>query len=231
MGLLITLESSLNRIFEAPRSRAVARRIVLYWATITLGPILIVAAQQLFQRAVDVSAGVPGIEWVVSGLGSIATALVGMFVGAGRADLIREIVIYTILRAEVFALVIGVIFWIFAPQLAGWFTEDPEIIDIAAQYLRVICWAFPFVTIGIINGRVFQGLGSGMPGLVLTSLRVVLISVPAAWTLTQVFDYGLLAVWISLAAAGLVTSVLAVVWVHFRLRRVEAELQVDGAAG
>jgi putative MATE family efflux protein len=156
--------------------------------------------------------------------------LVGMFVGAGRADLIREIVIYTILRAEVFALAIGVTFWIFAPQLAGWFTGDPEIIDIAAQYLRVICWAFPFVTIGIITGRVFQGLGSGMPGLVLTSLRVVLISVPTAWILTQVFDYGLQAVWISIAAAGLLTSVLAVVWVHFRLRRVEAELQVDGAA-
>ena len=32
------------------------------------------------------------------------------------------------------------------------------------------------------------------------------------------------------AGAGLLTSVLAVVCVHFRLRSVEGELQVDGAA-
>jgi len=88
MGLLITLESSLNRIFEAPRSRAVSRRIVLYWATITLGPILIVAARHLFQRLVDASAGLPGIEWVAAALGSLATVLVGMFVIAMAYKLI-----------------------------------------------------------------------------------------------------------------------------------------------
>ena len=82
MALLITLESSLNRIFEAPRSRAVSRRIVLYWATITLGPILIVAAGELFQSAVEASAGLPGIEWVAAAMGWFATALVGMFVVA-----------------------------------------------------------------------------------------------------------------------------------------------------
>lgn len=156
--------------------------------------------------------------------------LVGMFIGAGRVDLIREIVIYTILRAEIFAIALGVTFWIFAPQLAAWFTDEPKIIDIAAQYVRVTSCAFPFITIGIISGRVFQGLGSGMPGLLLTSLRIVLFSVPLAWILTQVFDYGLLAVWVSFAVSGFFTSALAVVWIHLRLRRVEAELLDSGLA-
>ncbi len=44
LTLLITIEQSLNRIFEAPRSRAVARRIMLFWSALTLGPVLIVAA-------------------------------------------------------------------------------------------------------------------------------------------------------------------------------------------
>ena len=138
--------------------------------------------------------------------------------------------IYTILRAEIFAIALGVTFWIFAPQLAAWFTDEPKIIDIAAQYVRVTSCAFPFITIGIISGRVFQGLGSGMPGLLLTSLRIVLFSVPLAWILTQVFDYGLLAVWVSFAVSGFFTSALAVVWIHLRLRRVEAELLDSGLA-
>jgi len=105
------------------------------------------------------------------------------------------------------------------------------IIGIAAEYVRVISCAFPFITIGIISGRVFQGLGSGMPGLLLTALRIVLISVPLAWILTQVFDYGLRAVWISFAVSGFFTSIVAVAWVHLRLRRVEADLQGRGPAG
>lgn len=88
MALLITLESSLNRIFEAPRSRGLARRVVLYWATITLGPILIVAARHLFQSAVEASAGLPGVEWVAAAMGWLATALVGMFVVAMAYKLI-----------------------------------------------------------------------------------------------------------------------------------------------
>jgi putative MATE family efflux protein len=160
----------------------------------------------------------------VFALATSQVTLAGMFVGARRPDLIRDTVVYTILRAEVFAVAIAVFFWIFVEDLAGWFTTDPQIIAIAAGYVRVIACAFPFITIGIIAGRVFQGLGSGMPGLLLTSLRIVLISVPLAWTLTSVLGYGLQAVWFAFAASGFLTSAIAVVWIHRRLRRVEAEL-------
>ncbi len=165
----------------------------------------------------------------VFALATSQVTLVGMFVGANRVDLIRSTVKYTVLRAEVFAIVIGISFWVFAPQLAAWFTHEPRIIDIAVGYIRVICCAFPFLAVGIVCGRVFQGLGSGMPGLLLTSLRIVLISVPLAWTLTHHFGYGLQAVWISFAILGLFTSILAVTWVHLRLRRVELEVAMTRA--
>ena len=74
---------------------------------------------------------------------------------------------------------------------------------------------------GIVSGSVFRGLGSGLPGLVLTSLRVLLISVPLAWTLTRVFHLGLETVWFSFAASGLITSFVALAWMHRRLRREE----------
>ena len=160
----------------------------------------------------------------VFALATSQITLAGMFMGAKRVDLIRDTVMYTIVRGVIFSVVIGILFWIFTPQLAGWFTQDPVIIDIAVEYVRVISCAFPFIAVGVISGRVFQGLGSGMPGLLLTSLRIVLISVPLAWTLTEVFGYGLRAVWISFAVSGFFTSALAVIWIHLRLRRVEAEL-------
>jgi putative MATE family efflux protein len=147
--------------------------------------------------------------------------LVGMFHGAGRVDLVRQTVVYTASRAALFAVFVGGLYWVFAEQAARIFTDEPAIIDVATQYIRTLCFAFPFISIGIITGRVFQGLGRGMPGLLITLLRVALISVPLAWVLTRVFGFGLQAVWIAFAVSGPIASTVAVIWVHYELRRLE----------
>lgn len=157
----------------------------------------------------------------VIALATSMVTVVGMFLGAGRVDLIRSTVRYALTRSVAFAVAIGVLFWIFAPRLAALFTTEPAIVDVAVGYIRVLTWAFPFIAVGIVSGSVFRGLGSGLPGLVLTSLRVLLISVPLAWTLTRVFHLGLETVWLSFAASGLVTSFVALAWMHRRLRAEE----------
>ena len=157
----------------------------------------------------------------VIALATSMVTVVGMFFGAGRVDLIRSTVRYALTRSVAFAVAIGVLFWIFAPRLAGLFTTEPVIVDVAVGYIRVTTWAFPFIAVGIVSGSVFRGLGSGLPGLVLTSLRVLLISVPLAWTLTRVFRLGIETVWLSFAASGLITSFVALWWMHRRLRAEE----------
>ena len=124
----------------------------------------------------------------------------------------------------------GVVFYFFAEPLCAIFTSDEQIIAVAVSYIRVIALAFPFVTVGLISGRVFQGLGSGLPGLVTTSLRVVVISVPLAYLFTRVLGLGLTWVWGAFAVAGLISSVVAVVWVQRRLRQVEGELAAERPA-
>jgi membrane protein len=54
--LMIRIEVALNRIWRVDRSRSLTNRIVMYWATLSLGPLLIAAAvalsaQQLFSQS------------------------------------------------------------------------------------------------------------------------------------------------------------------------------------
>lgn len=54
--LMIRIETALNRIWRVDRSRTLVNRIVMYWAALTLGPLLIAAAialsaQQLFGQS------------------------------------------------------------------------------------------------------------------------------------------------------------------------------------
>lgn len=154
-------------------------------------------------------------------LASSQVTLVGMFLGAGRVDLIKRTMAYVMRIAQIMSCALAVTFYLFAPQICAVFTDEPEIIEVSVSYIRVVVFAFPFVTIGVICGRAFQGLGHGMPGLILTSLRVVLISVPLALILTRVFDYGLSAVWLAFPLSAATSSLLALGWIRRKLRRLE----------
>lgn len=88
MTLLTTIEAALNRIFGAPASRALARRIVLFWSTITLGPILIVAAIYVSRTALATAGSLPYIAWLTTPLAWLTPALVGILVVAAGYKLI-----------------------------------------------------------------------------------------------------------------------------------------------
>ena len=80
LTLLTTVERSLNRIFEAPRGRALAASVLLYWSAMTLGPIALVAASYLGRQAVTTFQDAPGVAWVLVAMGWLGPIIVGVIV-------------------------------------------------------------------------------------------------------------------------------------------------------
>ena len=78
LTLLTTTERSLNRIFEAERPRPFLRRILLYWSTLTLGPLLVVLAFKGASWASGAASAAPNLKWIVDWLGSAGAFLVGV---------------------------------------------------------------------------------------------------------------------------------------------------------
>lgn len=154
-------------------------------------------------------------------LASSMVTLTGMFLGAGRIDLIRETVNYVFVRGQFMALGFGVLFYGLAPYVYVIFTDDAVIIAMAVGYIRTMVFAFPFITIGVISGRIFQGLGEGIPSLLLTAMRVVLISGALAFLFVRVFLMGLESVWLALALGAAITSTISFVWLRWRLGYLE----------
>ena len=154
-------------------------------------------------------------------LASSMVTLTGMFLGAGRIDLIRKTVNYVFVRGQFMALGFGVLFYGLAPYVYVIFTDDAVIIAMAVGYIRTMVFAFPFITIGVISGRIFQGLGEGIPSLLLTAMRVVLISGALAFLFVRVFLMGLESVWLALALGAAITSTISFVWLRWRLGYLE----------
>lgn len=83
LTLLTTIERSLNRIFEAPRSRSLARRILIYWSAVTLGPLILVTVSRVGGDLIEAVRNLPVLEWTLGPLGWVAPILVGVILLAG----------------------------------------------------------------------------------------------------------------------------------------------------
>ena len=151
---------------------------------------------------------------VASGL----VTLVGMFYGARRADLLRDIVRYAMTRTILLSIAIAAAFYVLAPTLVAWFTDGPGIHGLGVEYLRVVVFAYPFIGISILTGRTLQGLGRGSPELWLSLLRVILISTPLAWTATFLWSGPVQWVWYSLLTGTVVTALIALAWLTIGVR-------------
>ncbi|MGB0767075.1 MAG: YihY/virulence factor BrkB family protein, partial [Phycisphaeraceae bacterium] len=75
VGLIVTVEKTFNIIFRAPQGRPWHVRIPIYWAIITLGPVLIWASFYLSTRLADAVEGVYALDWLL-GLLNQFTALI-----------------------------------------------------------------------------------------------------------------------------------------------------------
>lgn len=147
--------------------------------------------------------------------------LVGMFFGAGEYGRLREIIRYAIERCVVMGLVAVVLIYPLAPVVMKIFRPSEEILAYGVTYLRIIVIIFPFAPLGIISGRAMQGMGKGLPFMVLSFLRVIAVGTPLAALFTYFLHKPIEWVWFAMISGGLVSMVVGVLWLLSTLRQAE----------
>lgn len=127
----------------------------------------------------------PGI-----GFSLATTALVGQAVGAGRLDEARAVTNVAMRWAILWMGGLGALFILFAPQLVGIFSSDPELIAIGAAAVQVVALAQPLWAGTFVIGGALRGIGdtrtpmviSGILGWAAVGIAMLLVCVwPALW--------------------------------------------------
>jgi putative MATE family efflux protein len=148
----------------------------------------------------------------IMAIASALTTLVGMFFGAKEIEKIKFIAKYGIIRSVMVTGVLSIILYIFAPLVVKSFTMDVGIQSIAVTYLRFICLIYPLIAIGMTVGRILQGLGKGLPMLVITSIRILALSAPLALYFIMVLNKSIEWVWYAMIISTIVSVVISVIW-------------------
>jgi Na+-driven multidrug efflux pump len=110
--------------------------------------------------------------------------------------------------------------YVFAETFSSWFTEDQEIIKVSVGFLRMLCIIYPLVAIAITSGRVMQGLGKGLPVLLITIIRVLGISAPLALYFSFVLGKPVEWNWYAMMIAAVISFIIALYWVRVELTRI-----------
>ena len=172
-----------------------------------------VAAYQIGGR-VDMIVFLP-----IFGIASALTTIVGMFYGADEFEKIKSISFYGIKSSFLITTICSVFLFIFAPSVVKVFTMDTVIQKISIDYLRTISFLFPFISIGLTIGRILQGLGKGMPSLIITIVRVIGLAGPLAYFFTFVLDKPVEWIWYSMFISGIFATIISITWITVAFRK------------
>ncbi len=172
-----------------------------------------VAAYQIGGR-IDIVIFLP-----IMAIATALTTLVGMFYGAKDIDNVKFIIKYGMLRSLLITTIGSIIIYMLAPLIVKGFSNEPEIQQIAVTYLRFVVFIYPLISIGMTSGRVMQGLGLGIPMLVITTIRVLGISAPLALIFNYVYHKPIEWMWYAMIISTIIAVSIAVIWLRFALRR------------
>ena len=133
--------------------------------------------------------------------------LVGYNYGAGEYRRVRRI--YTTSLTLIAAIMAaGTVLCLLFPQsLMGLFTDNRETLAIGAAALRIISLGFVVSAVSVTASGTLEGLSQGMPSLVISLCRYILVIIPAAFVLSRVC--GACGVWYAFVISELLTAAAA----------------------
>ena len=88
---------------------------------------------------------------------------------------------------------IGVL--LFGEQFARIYTESPDTVATAVEYLSITAFSYLFFAIGVVTIRVISGAGATLTSLAITAGSMLLIQLPTAYGLSHILDWGPKGVW------------------------------------
>ena len=175
----------------------------------------------------DISIGAYGIVnrvlmlfvMIVNGFNQGMQPIVGFNFGArqfGRVTAVYRLTVFCAVCVTTFGFLLG---HFFPHWVAGIFTTDETLLNVAELGLKTALLAFPIVGFQIISSGFFQYIGKPQKAILLSLTRQLLFLLPLLAILPGI--YGAKGVWISLPIADVLSAILAAVLIFFQLRKMK----------
>jgi len=142
-----------------------------------------------------------------------ATSLVGQSLGRKRPDMAHLYAARTRRIGMIFAVFLGVVFFVFGSQIISFYTYDTDIISLGGDIMMMMAFILPLQSSQFILAGALRGAGDTRATAIITFVSVLIIRPFLAIGLIEIFALGLWGAWIALVADQVARS--ALVWFRF----------------
>lgn len=133
--------------------------------------------------------------------------LVGYNYGAKEYNRINKIYKLTLGLSLIIMIAGTLLCFVFPKEIMGLFTKNKETLDAGVIALRIISISFVFSSLSLTSGGVLEGLGMGIPSLIISLCRYVVIILPCAYILSSLL--GPTGVWHAFWITEVFTAVIS----------------------
>jgi putative MATE family efflux protein len=146
------------------------------------------------------------------GMSNAAATMVGQALGAKKPDRAERAVWKAGLYNLIFLGSVGLMFVLFARQIIGLFTHDPNVVPYGVDCLRIVAYGFLFYAYGMVLTQSFNGAGDTWTPTILNLFVFWLWELPLAWVLAKIFGLGprgvFLAIMIAFSTLAIVSALI-----------------------
>jgi Na+-driven multidrug efflux pump len=155
----------------------------------------------------------------VVALGFAVAPVAGQNFGAGKGARVKAVFKTASMMAGMTMLAAAVFCNIAPVALVGLFSDDPAVIAVGVEYLRIISWNFVASGLIYVCSSMFQAMGNTIPSLLASFGRLGLIAIPAL-LLSRLPGFELRWIWYLSVLAILMQLALVLLFLRreFRLR-------------
>ncbi|MBB6522832.1 MATE family efflux transporter [Pseudoteredinibacter isoporae] len=154
------------------------------------------------------------------------SAVMGPFFGqnlsASAIDRVREAQSVAMRFCLAMGLAVAALLFVGGEWLAGLFSDSPEVIAVAKDYLLLVPISYGCYGMVMYINAAFNGIGKPMPGLVISSLRVLGLYLPIAWVAMEF--WGLIGLFVATAVTNILVGLIGYFWLR---RHVEDIARVE----
>ncbi len=154
---------------------------------------------------------------VIHALASVMTIYAGQNWGKGEKKRILTGLKITSSFSLSWGLVLFLISIFFAKGIAGIFSSDPLVIEVTANYLRIIAFSYGFLGIMMVSLSMLNGINKPILAMMTTMTRMFIFYVPLAFILSRFFDLN--GIFWAAFAANVLAGLLGVTFLRRKLRR------------
>jgi len=124
------------------------------------------------------------------GMANAASTLVGQNLGAGQPDRAARSAWLCGHYNMIYLVSVSAVFWLFAPQLIGFFNEGEVVGEYGVSALRIMCLGYFFYGYGMVFAQAFNGAGDTMTPTWMNAFCFLLLQIPLAWYLSSELGWG-----------------------------------------